>query len=127
MTPTERTAKFCKVYLGHRNTLILENWTIARDSKGQEIVTGTSVGSGRKQLFRVDGMRVVPLAANCEGELVPLRHACHCTPTMARAVEKSYAWDGKPQYITNPKPVSSQTVKSFSELRKAMAQIGGAR
>lgn len=127
MTPTERCQKFCKVYLGHHRTVILTNWTVALDRKGREMVSGIAVGTGQKDFFRVKGMRIVPLAANCEGDLVPLRHACNCNVPMAKAVEAGYAWAGRPVMVTNPKALVSQPVKSFGDLRKAMAQIGGQR
>lgn len=119
MTPTERSAKFCKVYLGHRNTMVLSNWSIAQDRKGREMVSGISA-DGQKQFFRVSGMRVVPMAASCDGELVPLRDACHCNVGMAKAVEAGYAWAGKPQVVTFK---ASPAVKSFRELGIAMKAV----
>jgi hypothetical protein len=128
MTPAERNAPCVKVYLGNHRTVILTNWTVAQDGKGRTMVSGTSVSSGQKEFFRVAGMRLVPLASDCDGELVPLKVACHCNPGMAAAVEHGFDWQPKSKavYITNPKVAVSQPVKSFADLRLALRQVGGA-
>jgi hypothetical protein len=127
MNPAERKAPCVKVYLGNHRTVVLRNWTVANDGMGRTMVAGTAVGSGQKEFFRVAGMRIVPLASDCEGQLVPLKTACHCTETMAKAVENGYDWQPKAKsvYVTNPKAAVA-TVKSFADLRNALRQVGGA-
>lgn len=110
----ERAARFCRVSIRGRRSLVLDHFTYA-DGK---YVSGVLSDGSHTTIQLRQGVRVEALGTSCGGELVTQRHECHCNRGAALAVEHSIPWAGRPE----PKPVvvASKSIKSFADLRQIM-------
>jgi hypothetical protein len=111
MTAKDKSHRFCKVQIKGRRSIVLDHFTLADGV----YVSGITPDGERLTLKLRDGVRVTPLASDCEGELVPAKVACRCNRTAALAHDVAQ----NPLPPMPPKPqvlVASKSVNSFAAL-----------
>ena len=80
------SAHFCKV-TWNRRSLILQQTAVS-----DKTIKGMTLDGIPTIIFLRKGVKVEPLAASCEGTLVPVKLSCHCNNGAALAVEHGKGW-----------------------------------